>query len=139
MPQSPAFLVVVPEKKGQDTSAFEKDPKVKVVVTRGYPDRIDGEKPYVTSIPQQPQTIERQPFILRPDDPLTNPGTARATTAPSRERPNGTTDNGWQERHQHQIVIQQHCDYFDTDKDGILWPSDTYRGFRGFGKQAIFT
>jgi peroxygenase len=32
-------------------------------------------------------------------------------------------------------VLQQHCDFFDTDKDGIIWPSDTFFGFHrlGFG------
>lgn len=134
MSPSPAYVAVVPENKKEDISHLKKDPNIKVVTTRGVPDSVLSEKPWVTSIPQQPQTVERQPFILRPGDPLTTPGTARATTAPSREMPNGTTENGWAERHQHQIVIQQHCDYFDTDHDGILWPGDTYRGFRAFGK-----
>ncbi len=52
MGPSPAYVVVVPERKDLDTSAFEKDPKVKVVVTPGYPDGIDGEELWVTSIPQ---------------------------------------------------------------------------------------
>jgi peroxygenase len=32
-------------------------------------------------------------------------------------------------------VLQQHCDFFDTDHDGILWPVDTFTGFYklGFG------
>ncbi|EXJ71566.1 uncharacterized protein A1O5_05374 [Cladophialophora psammophila CBS 110553] len=32
-------------------------------------------------------------------------------------------------------VLQQHCDFFDTDRDGIIWPSDTFVGFHklGFG------
>lgn len=134
MSPSVAYVKVVPEDENQDVSSLDKDPKVKVVLTKGVADGVEAEKPWLTSIPQQPQTIERQPFILAPDDPLTNPGTARATTAPSRERPNGTTEDGWADRHQHQIVIQQHCDYFDADHDGVLWPVETYHGFRGFGE-----
>jgi peroxygenase len=32
-------------------------------------------------------------------------------------------------------VLQQHCDFFDADRDGIIWPSDTFVGFHklGFG------
>lgn len=32
-------------------------------------------------------------------------------------------------------MLQQHCDFFDRDHDGILWPQDTFVGFRrlGFG------
>jgi peroxygenase len=31
--------------------------------------------------------------------------------------------------------LQQHCDFFDTDRDGIIWPTDTFHGFHrlGFG------
>lgn len=131
---TPAYVVFAPEKEREDIISLEEDPQAKVSVTSENSNVVDAEKPYVTSIPEQPQTIERQPFVLRPDDPLTNPGTARATVAPSRDRPNGTTEDGWAERHQHQIVLQQHCDYFDFDHDGIIWPSDTYRGFRAFGE-----
>lgn len=30
-------------------------------------------------------------------------------------------------------VVQQHCLYWDQDRDGIIWPTDTYRGFRAWG------
>lgn len=30
-------------------------------------------------------------------------------------------------------VVQQHCSYWDTDNDGIIWPQDTYRGIRAWG------
>lgn len=114
--------------------SLDKNPDAKFVHNRaGVTSGIKAEKDWVTSIAQQPQTLERQLFILGPEDNLSSPGTARATTAPSKEHPNGTTDNGWVDRHQHQIVIQQHCDYFDPDHDGVIWPGDTYRGFRGFG------
>jgi peroxygenase len=49
--------------------------------------------------------------------------------------PHGTTANGWAEKHAHQTVLQQHCDFFDQDRDGVISPKDTYVGFHrlGFG------
>jgi hypothetical protein len=29
--------------------------------------------------------------------------------------------------------LQQHCDFFDRDKDGIIWPQDTFVGFHSLG------
>ncbi|KAF5009936.1 hypothetical protein FDECE_3878 [Fusarium decemcellulare] len=47
----------------------------------------------------------------------------------------GTTDSGWAHEHRNQTVLQQHCDFFDKDHDGVIYPIDTFRGFRqlGFG------
>lgn len=30
-------------------------------------------------------------------------------------------------------MLQQHCDFFDRDHDGIIWPSDTFWGFHALG------
>lgn len=30
-------------------------------------------------------------------------------------------------------MVVQHVDYFDRDHDGVIWPSDTYAGFRAWG------
>lgn len=51
------------------------------------------------------------------------------------EAPDGTTKDGWAEQHAHQTVLQQHCEFFDPDNDGVIWPLDTYNSFRklGFG------
>jgi peroxygenase len=91
------------------------------------------EQPWLTSIPQQPQTEDRKPFITGQNDVLTNAGTARATIAASRESPNGTIENDYAAKHQNEVVLQQHCEYFDRDRDGIIWPQDTYIGFRKWG------
>lgn len=36
-------------------------------------------------------------------------------------------------------MLQQHCDFFDTDRDGILWPRDTFTGFRKLGFNLVFS
>ncbi|CCF32576.1 hypothetical protein CH063_04936 [Colletotrichum higginsianum] len=93
-------------------------------------------EPVVTSIPEVPVTVQRKPF-LQPelDQKLAHTGTPRANIAATYEKPNGTTERGWAQRHRHQTVLQQHCDFFDADNDGVIYPTDTFWGFRklGFG------
>lgn len=66
---------------------------------------------------------------------LTCAGVARANLAATLDKPYGTTKDDWAKKHSHQTVLQQHCDWFDRDHDGILWPQDTFVGFNrlGFG------
>ncbi|PGH00926.1 hypothetical protein AJ80_09088 [Polytolypa hystricis UAMH7299] len=81
-------------------------------------------------------TKERKPFrASRNEKQLADPGTARVNVAASQESPNGTTANDWAARHSGRTVLQQHCDFFDSDHDGIIYPSDTFQGFwkLGFG------
>ncbi|CAG8521626.1 3779_t:CDS:2 [Ambispora gerdemannii] len=73
----------------------------------------------VTSINEVPVTKQRAP---------------RATVAASRENPNGTPGRNIKNR----TVLQQHVDFFDTDRDGIIRLFDTYRGFRALGFNVIF-
>lgn len=54
-----------------------------------------------------------------------------STKIPAYLRP--VISQGWAENHQHQTVLQQHCEYFDQDHDGVIWPFDTYRSCRGWG------
>ncbi|KAK8127800.1 hypothetical protein PG984_008908 [Apiospora sp. TS-2023a] len=90
--------------------------------------------PIVSSIPEVPVTVERKPFSQPEDDErLPQAGVPRANIAASYEKPSGTTANGWAEGHKDQTVLQQHVEFFDTDKDGIIWPLDTFRGFRAVG------
>ncbi len=37
------------------------------------------------------------------------------------------------------LTNTQHCDFFDTDGDGILYPIDTYRGFRRIGYGRLYS
>ncbi|KAH8725505.1 Caleosin related protein-domain-containing protein [Phaeosphaeriaceae sp. PMI808] len=80
-------------------------------------------------------TEQRRPYIAPRGSRLLNPGTARVNIAPSAESPYGTLAHGWAAQHAHQTVLQQHCDFFDQDRDGVIWPYDTFVGFRrvGFG------
>jgi peroxygenase len=65
-----------------------------------------------------PITTQRTPFQNSKKNELQNAGEPRANLAPSVDTPNGTTANGWDKKHAHQSVLQQHCDFFDRDGDG---------------------
>ncbi|KAL0933494.1 caleosin domain containing protein [Colletotrichum truncatum] len=109
--------------------------KEQTYTTSQHPTDMLGE-PVVYSIPEVPVTIQRKPFLQPEDDQkLAHTGTPRANIAATFEHPNGTTENDWAKKHRHQTVLQQHCDFFDTDKDGVIWPTDTFWGFHklGFG------
>lgn len=90
-----------------------------------------AEKPYTVAIPSAPVTSERIPYVPKPEDPLIDAGTARANVAASVQRPNGT--EGWAQRHKDKTVLHQHVIYWDPDRDGIIWPQDTYKGIRAWG------
>ncbi|KAI0120991.1 Caleosin related protein-domain-containing protein [Xylariales sp. AK1849] len=102
--------------------------------------QMNGSTPIVTSIPAAGVTVERKPFYLpEGDERLPHAGTARANIAASYEHPNGTTKNGWAARHKDKTVLQQHCEFFDFDHDGVIWPHDTFRGFYLLGFGAILS
>ena len=62
------------------------------------------QKPFKTAIAEQPVTEERMPFLPPPESVLQDAGTARATLAASREKPNGTIEDGYADTHQNQTV-----------------------------------
>lgn len=88
---------------------------------------------YSVAIDTCPITIERIPYFSHPGSKLEDAGTARAVIAASAERPEGTTEDDWIERHKHMTVVQQHCSYWDKDEDGVIWPQDTWLGVRAWG------
>jgi hypothetical protein len=74
--------------------------------------------------------------LLTPEElssKLQDPFVPRANYAPSIEEPNGSTQNNWVDHHRDQTVLEQHVSFFDKDGDGIIWPSDTFFGFRELG------
>lgn len=110
----------------------------------------------VHSAPLAPPTKER-PYRLDTDQKIVRPYVARAFVAPSVEKPSGTTSFAeryynyvgrycpWDLSHKlttHpalQSVMQQHCIYWDRDEDGVIWPYDTWVGFRDLGFNVIFS
>ncbi|KAJ5195552.1 uncharacterized protein N7498_008990 [Penicillium cinerascens] len=64
------------------------------------------------------------------------PGVARANIAVSKARPNGTPDHA--EKFKDYSVLQQHILFWDRDGDGVIWPYNTYRGFRRLGFNILF-
>ncbi|KZT72096.1 Caleosin-domain-containing protein [Daedalea quercina L-15889] len=94
-----------------------------------------------TYIRQVPVTYERRPYNPSSEENgvLKNAGTAYASLAPTLDSPHGTQSSGWADKHSGQTVLQQHCAYFDPDGDSIIWPHDTYRGFRNLGFNVFMT
>ncbi|KAG0270287.1 hypothetical protein DFQ27_009079 [Actinomortierella ambigua] len=59
--------------------------------------------------------------------------TSTSPTTTSSSSPTGTTQDNWAAQHRDQTVLQQHCEFFDRDRDGIVWPLDTLVAFRQLG------
>ena len=123
----------------------------------------DKQKNIQTAIPDVPVTIQRPPFnpIIGDRRGIPNAGkvhsptqhgpsllstmlaismrtgTARVNKAVTVESPGGTA--GWAEHHSQQTVLQQHCAFFDTDGDGIVWPHDTFLGLRKLGFNVVLS
>lgn len=99
------------------------------------PNNVEG---FDLAIPDVDVTEQRRPFIQKDGhERLKQPGTARTSEAASLESPHGTQRDSYALRHKHQTVLQQHCAFFDRDHDGVIWPSDTFRGFHDLGYHVL--
>lgn len=67
------------------------------------------------------------------DQRIAQPWVPRANIAATPEHPYGTTAGNYAELNKDRPVLAQHVAFFDKDGDNILWPLDTWRGFREMG------
>ncbi|EFJ40618.1 hypothetical protein VOLCADRAFT_69295 [Volvox carteri f. nagariensis] len=81
----------------------------------------------VSGIPEYPVTLEHSPPADL-DKYIPNPGMPRANKAVSREKPDGDPRSPT-----NRTVLQQHVMFWDRDSDGVIWPIDTFVGFRRLG------
>lgn len=84
----------------------------------------------ISGIKDVPITLERPPPGAELADAIPNPGMPRATRAVDREHPQGSAGSN-----DSRTVLQQHVAFWDRNNNGVIWPWDTYTGFRrlGFG------
>lgn len=73
--------------------------------------KLEPRLQYLTSIKQQPITVEHKPYVPKSGDELIDAGTARATLAVSNESPNGTVEDDYAAKNQHLTVREYHLPY----------------------------
>eukprot|EP01018_Ginkgo_biloba_P037053 Gb_39633 [translate_table: standard] len=93
-----------------------------------------SEESLQTTAPKAPVTSERR---VNPnlDEELPKPFLARALVAVDTDQKDGTPGH----QNNGMSVLQQHVSFFDRNKDGIVYPWETYIGFRAIGFNIIIS
>ncbi|KAJ7209417.1 Caleosin related protein-domain-containing protein [Mycena rebaudengoi] len=76
--------------------------------------------------------------------PGTDQGMRPLLLRPTHPHANGSTSEQQKEAHADKVekprtALQSHAGFFDSDNDGIIWPLDTYNGFRALGFGVLFS
>ncbi|GAA6053482.1 Caleosin related protein-domain containing protein [Rhodotorula toruloides] len=94
----------------------------------------DDDVPGKGFVQSLPGTVSAERYVPEDlDKRIYKPWVPRANIAATPEHPYGTTAGGYAEKHKDEPVLAQHVAFFDKDRDNILWPLDTWRGFREMG------
>jgi hypothetical protein len=93
---------------------------------------------FALSVKQCPASQVRIP-AADIDKSIDKPGLARANLAVSTDVPQGSTSTGHASKFIDYTVLQQHVLFWDRDGDGVIWPYDTYIGFRELGFNILFS
>ncbi|CCM03021.1 uncharacterized protein FIBRA_05138 [Fibroporia radiculosa] len=83
------------------------------------------------------QPMGTRPYRVDTDRFIKIPYVARAHYAPSIEHPAGSSE--YSHKHKNFSVLQQHIIFWDRDRDGVIWPRDTFVGFRDLGFNVVFS
>nr|AEB77763.1 caleosin [Auxenochlorella protothecoides] len=86
-----------------------------------------GDNGVITKLPDIPFTMEK-PVPEDLDKYIKNPGLPRANLSCDKEHPEGTYSPP-----RNLTVMQQHIAFWDRDHDGVIYPHDTFIGFRRLG------
>ncbi|KAL0465056.1 caleosin domain-containing protein [Neurospora intermedia] len=103
-------------------------------------EQVDDERQgvdFATAVSNCPPTAER-PQAIDIDVDIYKPSIARANVAPSTEQPEGSAEYVDALDFKDYTVLQQHCLFWDRDRDGVIWPQDTFIGFYELGFNLFF-
>eukprot|EP00249_Psilotum_nudum_P013912 c24581_g1_i1 orf=146-850(+) len=84
-----------------------------------------------TDTEKAPVTLQRK--VNTHDMNIYKPHVPRALVAVDSEHPHGTPGH----KHNNLTVLQQHVEFFDRNKDGVIYPWETFAGFRAIGFNPI--